>query len=311
MASKVPTFSCLIDLQKAFDWVYRDLLFYKLLEYNIDGNMYKAVRALYSKPLSCVRLNEVNTEWFETTSGVKQGDYLSPTLFCIFINDLITEINGLGQGVKLGTSQLSILIFADDIALLAENEQDLQTMLNCVHSWCDKWRMAVNLDKTKVMHFRYKRKQITKYCFTYENSQIEIVNRYEYLGMLLDDHLDCSATAELLAGAAGRALGAVLTKFKNFRNNGFNTFQKLFDTSVSPILGYASEVWGYKDNVLCERVHQRASRYYLGVHPKTPLLALTGDMGWKTAQINRHIRMVRYWNRLLTLDDDRLTKKVF
>ena len=74
MASKVPTFSCLIDLQKAFDWVDRDLLFYKLLQYNIDGNMYKAVRALYSKPLSCVRLNEVNTEWFETTSGVKQGE---------------------------------------------------------------------------------------------------------------------------------------------------------------------------------------------------------------------------------------------
>ena len=171
--------------------------------------------------------------------------------------------------------------------------------------------MAVNLDKTKVMHFRNKRKQITKYCFTYENSQIEIVNRYKYLGVLLDDYLDFSTTAELLAGAAGRALGAVLTKFKNFRNIGFNTFQTLFDTSVSPILGYASEVWGYKDNVLCERVHQRASRYYLGVHPKTPLLALTGDMGWKTAQINRQIRMVRYWNRLLTLDDDRLTKKVF
>ena len=174
--------------------------------------MYKAVRALYSKPLSCVRLNEVNTEWFETTSGVKQGDSLSPTLFCIFINDRITEINGLGKGIKLGTSQLSILIFADDIALLAENEQDLQSMLNCVHSWCDKWRMAVNLDTTKVMHFRNKRKQITKYCFTYENSQIEIVNRYRYLGVLLDDHLDFSTTAELLAGAAGRALGVVLNR---------------------------------------------------------------------------------------------------
>ena len=74
--------------------------------------------------------------------------------------------------------------------------------------------------------------------------------------MLLDDHLDFSTTAELLAGAAGRALEVVLTKFKNFRNIEFNTFKKLFDTSVSPILGFASEVWGYKDNVLCERVHQ-------------------------------------------------------
>ena len=163
MASKVPTFSCLIDLQKGSPKIIPAVTD---LQYNIDGNMYKAVRALYSKPLPFVRLNEVNTEWLETTSGFKQGDPLSPTLFCIFINDLITEINGLGKGVTLGTSQLSILIFADDIALLAENEQDLQSLLNCVHSWCDKWRMAGNLDKTKVMHFRNKRKQITKYCFT-------------------------------------------------------------------------------------------------------------------------------------------------
>ena len=117
------------------------------------------------------------------------------------------------------------------------------------------------------MHFRNKRKQITKYFFTFENSSIEIVNWYKYLGVLLDDHLDFNTTTELLAGAAGRALGAVLTKFKNFRNIGFNAFQKLFDTIVSPILGYASEVWWYKENVLCERVHQQASRYYLGIRP--------------------------------------------
>ena len=48
--------------------------------------------------------------------------------------------------------------------------------------------------------------------------------------MLLDDHLDFSTTAELLAGAAGRALGVVLTKFKNFRNIGFINYL----TRVSP-----------------------------------------------------------------------------
>ena len=43
----------------------------------------------------------------------------------------------------------------------------------------------------------------------------------------------------------------------------------------------------------------------------TPLLALTGDMGWKSAQFNRHIKMIKYWKRLINMDYNRLTKKVF
>ncbi len=36
-------------MQKAFDWVDRDLLFYKLLKYNINGNIYKCIKAMYNQ----------------------------------------------------------------------------------------------------------------------------------------------------------------------------------------------------------------------------------------------------------------------
>ena len=103
----------------------------------------------------------------------------------------------------------------------------------------------------------------------------------------------------------------VISKFSNFMNIGYTTFSKLFQTSVSPILEYASEVWGYKEYIKCERVHQRAARYYLGVHPKTPKLALTGDMGWSSAKLLRYTKMAKYWNRLINMNDNRLTKKLF
>ena len=83
------TFCCFIDMKKAFDWVDRDLLFYKLLMYNIDGKIYNSIKSLYSHPLSSIKLNNYRTDWFTTESGVRQGDSLSPTLFGIFIyNDL-------------------------------------------------------------------------------------------------------------------------------------------------------------------------------------------------------------------------------
>ncbi len=58
----------------------------------------------------------------------------------------------------------------------------------------------------------------------------------------------------------------------------------------------------------CERVQQRAALYYLGVHP---LPTLTGEMGWESALFNSHINMIKYWNRLINMDYDRLTKIVF
>ncbi len=49
----------------------------------------------------------------------------------------------------------------------------------------------------------------------------------------------------------------------------------------------------------------------MGVHPNTPITALIGDMGWPTSQIKRQRNMIRYWNRLINNNDNRLTKQVF
>ncbi len=49
---------------------------------------------------------------------------------------------------------ITILMFADDIALLAENEGDLQKMMDKLHSLCDKWKMVINEKKTQAKHFR-------------------------------------------------------------------------------------------------------------------------------------------------------------
>ena len=103
--------------------------FFKLLKYNISGKIYYAIKSLYINTLPCVKLNNKLSNWFETTSGVRQGDTLSLTLFCIFINDLAVELNKLNLGIKIGHTCISILLYADDITLLAENEENLRQML--------------------------------------------------------------------------------------------------------------------------------------------------------------------------------------
>ena len=81
-------FGAFIDLEKAFDWVDRELLLYTLINYNIDGKLYSAITDMYTKTISCIKINNFLTKWFEVTNGVRQGDTLSPTLFAIYINNL-------------------------------------------------------------------------------------------------------------------------------------------------------------------------------------------------------------------------------
>ena len=104
--------------------------------------MYRAISSLYSNPRSRVILNEHETRYFDCPVGVKQGDCLSPTLFAIFINDLASEIKNSNIGLILNeTLTINILLYADDIVILAKNEEDLQDLLFIVEGWCKQARL--------------------------------------------------------------------------------------------------------------------------------------------------------------------------
>ena len=70
--------------------------------------------------------------------GLKQGCCLSTLFFNLFINDLVTVVNTLNVGINIGSEKIAIMLYADDQVLLAENEQDLQLILNEVHEWCKR-----------------------------------------------------------------------------------------------------------------------------------------------------------------------------
>ena len=114
-----------------------------------------------------------------------------------------------------------------------------------------------------------------------------------------------------MAESASRALGAIINKFKTFRNTTFNSYKTISYSGVASILDYASEIWGYAKGKTCEKVQEKAIRHYLGVHKFYPLPALIGDIGWLPCHIRRQINILRFWNRLIKLDDNRLTKNVF
>ena len=97
----------------------------------IRGNILNLIKSMYENLEAYVKVNGQLTDWFSVTSGFRQGENLAPTLFAIFVNDIAADINGLNLCVPiLNDERLSILKYADDIVLLAESAEDLQTILN-------------------------------------------------------------------------------------------------------------------------------------------------------------------------------------
>ena len=168
------TYTCFVDMAKAFDRVNRDILFIKLANIGVSGNMLESIKTLYAECKASVNVNGSYTDFFNITAGVKQGDVISPTLFSIFIDDLVKGIKQLDLGVEIDTNfQVSILLFADDIVLIAPNEVNLQLMLDYLAKWCVENRMEVNINKTKVIHFRKTYSARTVFNFHLGNCPID------------------------------------------------------------------------------------------------------------------------------------------
>ena len=211
-------FCAFIDLEKVFDWVDRELLLYTLINYNIDGKVYSAIKAMYTKTMSCIKINNFLTKWFEVNNGVRQGDTLSPTLFAIYINNLAKEIINLNLGININNYKLSILLYADDMVLIANTETDLQKMLTTMYDWCMKWRLSINVAKSNVIHFRKKRIKETDFNFTFGPNNITSTCKYKYLGVILDEHLTFQDCIKTLNDSSGRALSGIISKFKCYKD---------------------------------------------------------------------------------------------
>ena len=307
---KKDTFACFVDMKKAFDTVQRDCMWYKLLSVGIHGNILRAIQSLY-KDVSCtVSINNCLTEWFPVRQGLKQGCGMSPTLFAIYINDLAEEISRLNCGIDLDSFQISILLYADDIVLLTESEGNMQKMLNVLHVWCSKWRLAVNESKTRVLHFRNKTRLRSNYVFKCGEKNIVFEKSYKYLGFWFNEFLDMDMSVTEITKSASRALGAVYMKYQYAGGMAYDVYKKLVESIVEPVLFYCSGIWGNRKYTKVEGVLNKACRYFLGVSKNAPNLSSKGDMGWASAEVKQKLETVRLWCRLRNMPSDRTVHKI-
>ena len=143
-----------VDLEKAYDNVNRIKLWKVLEEYDVKGRLLKAVQ----DGKASVRVGDRESEWFGVHKGVRQGCTLSPWLFNVFVDKVAREAREkFVSEVKLSTGDVGMLLFADDMVIMAESEEGLQSNLKVLSEAMDRWDLKVNWMKTKVMRVARKR----------------------------------------------------------------------------------------------------------------------------------------------------------
>ena len=207
--------------------------------------------------------SNLKTNYFDCPLGVKQGDILSPTLFSIFVNSLTIDLKNSDCGVTLdlppsqgssnNTTVVNHLIYADDLVCIAENVEDLQSLINIVNLWCRRFHIEANLTKTEILHVRKPSVPQSKRQFKFGAKHL--CKSYKDLGLTIDQHLD----------PASRALSAVICKMIKNQGFPFSTFEMLYNYCVTSITDYGHDVIGFHQYSGSALIHSKANRAYLGV----------------------------------------------
>ena len=305
-------FACYIDFSKAYDRVDRDRLWNKLSNIGVGFKFLQALQGIYKDVKGTVRINGRMTQYFDINSGLKQGCLLSPTLFNIYINDFITGINDIKEGIRLdGDTCVSVLAYADDLVLLSTSAEGLQKMLDYVSQWCDNNAMKVNCEKTKIMHFRKITANRSNMIFTLGHTKdvIEMVSTHKYLGLHFNEYMDFNYMAKYVAQSANRSLGLLIAKYKATGGMPYKVYTSLYNTLVDSVIRYGSAIWGFRSFSCISAVQNRASRFFLGVGKYTPNAAVQGDIGWYTPLHRQWLSVTRMWIRVNTMPNNRINYK--
>ena len=152
---KKPVYAAFIDFRKAYDSVSRPLLWECLRGLGVHGRALSVLQSMYSDVRLRVRLEGVLGEMFSSGVGVMQGCPLSPLFFGLLIDRIEAFMHEMlpGVGVHLGQMLLQILLYADDLVLLAESQADLQKMLDALQQFCELMGLTVNVKKSEAVIF--------------------------------------------------------------------------------------------------------------------------------------------------------------
>lgn len=272
-----------LDLAKAFDTVSVPLLLQKLQSIGVRGDQFKIFSSYLEDRFQHVCVNDYVSDVLQITHGVPQGSILGPTLFLIYINDLLNLSSFPGK----------ILSYADDTALLFSSKTWDETFKLAqqgfvnVQRWLNMNSLTLNRDKTKYLAFSIRNTSaanthgqiIVHNCNCSDSAncecpRLEKVDSIRYLGIILDQNLNF----KLHIASLSKKIRKLTYIFKNLRHIlDPNRLKQIYLALCQSLICYCISSWGGASKTVIEKV-EIAQRLILKVCTFRPYLFPTSSL---------------------------------
>ena len=170
-----------LDFRKAFDTVNHNLLIKKISSLGISGHLLSLLNSYLAGRTQCVKINSSLSTTLPVSCGVPQGSILAPTLFLIFINDLLS--------LPLHSK---VHAYADDTTFYLSNPNPTRLRglvaddIISIEHWCDSNLMTINESKS---HFLVVNPQNHSFSFSLKNSILQERGSTKLLGFTVNNTL--------------------------------------------------------------------------------------------------------------------------
>ena len=141
------------DFEKAFDSISWTFLIKTLESFGFGESFINWVKTLYTNISSCVLNNGFSTQLFEVQRGVRQGDPLSPYLFILALEVLLTNIRDdcRIRGIVIGNKETKVTAFADDLTSFVRDIPSFKILLDTLERFGTCSGLKLNNDKTEAL----------------------------------------------------------------------------------------------------------------------------------------------------------------
>ena len=246
----------LLDASKAFDRVNFIKLFDKMLRKGMCPLTVRLLLNMYTQQKLQVKWNNILTQQFDVTNGVRQGGVLSPLFFSLYIDDLLEKLKNNGTGCNIGHKFVGAFGYADDIILLSPNADGLMNMIKICEDYANEHSILFNGKKSKYLVFGMDGKYKYNHIIKVNNEIVAKCESADHLGHILHTEKTCDALAE-------EGLKSLQSSFHSFMARFDNCFvttkNKLYHQYCSSM--YGSQLW-LMNSKCVEKILSKWRRYH-------------------------------------------------
>ena len=206
-------YACLLDATKAFDCVRYDKLFELVLKKDIPGTVIRLLLDSYTRQYAYMRWNNCMSTPIKMENGVKQGGVLSPTLFCIYFDELLRRLRETDVGCHVGHMSYAAFGYADDLLLLSPSIYGLEILVKTSESFASEYGVTFNAKKTECICFSKNACPLQRQVKV-NGQHVKWKEKVKYLGIILTN--DMCDDADIRA-KRGEFIGSVNRLNAQFR----------------------------------------------------------------------------------------------